>query len=178
MASTACPAKVCSKVGMVGAKPPAVRRRITSPPKSAFGMSAERVAGLRDRRVRLGETHLGRAAVERAPVHVEDVQQDPTMIPDVIGGLLQGIHAVLAVPLLRDDKVVGGLVIRRRTVGGFAPTIPTLLQTFAGQAVLAIENARLFQELAERGEEARRARTAAETTLHELEAAQADLAHA
>src|ERR1700758_2333744 len=48
-------------------------------PKSAFGMSAERVAGLRERRVRLGETHLGRAAVERAPVYVHDVQQDPTL---------------------------------------------------------------------------------------------------
>ena len=47
-------------------------------PKSAFGMSAERVEGLRERRVRMGETHLGRAAVLRAPVHVEDVQQDPT----------------------------------------------------------------------------------------------------
>ena len=53
---------------------------------------------------------------------------------------------MLAVPLLREEKVVGGLVIRRRTVGGFAPSIPTLLQTFAGQAVLAIENARLFQD--------------------------------
>ena len=52
-------------------------------------------------------------------------------------------------------------MIRRRTVGGFAPTIPTLLQTFSGQAVLAIENARLFQE-------ARRARTAAEATLADL----------
>src|ERR1700731_188939 len=131
-------------------------------PKSAFGMSAERVAALRERRVRLGETHLGRAAVERAPVHVDDVQQDPTLSGPDRGGLLQGIHAVLAVPLLRQDKVVGGLVIRRRTVGGFASTIPTLLQTFAGQAVLAIENARLFQELAARGEEARLARTAAE----------------
>ena len=107
-------------------------------------MSAERVEALRERRVRLGETHLGRAAVERAPVHVKDVQQDPTN-PDV-GALLEGVHAVLAVPLLREDKVVGGLVIRRCTVGGFAPTIPTLLQTFAGQAVLAIENARLFQD--------------------------------
>jgi GAF domain-containing protein len=126
-------------------------------PKSAFGMSAERVAGLRERRVRLGETHLGRAAVERAPVQVDDVQQYPTLSGPDRGGLLEGIHAVLAVPLLREDKVVGGLVIRRRTVGGFAPTIPTLLQTFAGQAVLAIENARLFQELAARGEEARRA---------------------
>ena len=139
-------------------------------PKSAFGMSAERVEGLRERRVRLGETHLGRAAVERAPVHVEDVQQDPT-IPD-IGGLLEGIHAVLAVPLLREDKVVGGLVIRRRTIGGFTPTIPTLLQTFAGQAVLAIENAQLFQELAARGEEARRAHAAAEAALADLRRAQ------
>ncbi|HEX4184973.1 MAG TPA: ATP-binding protein [Stellaceae bacterium] len=138
-------------------------------PKSAFGMSAERVEALRERKVRMGETHLGRAAVERAPVHVDNVQQDPTLDRD---GLLQGIHAVLAVPLLREDKVVGGLVIRRRTVGGFAPTIRTLLQTFAGQAVLAIENARLFQELGRRGEEARRARTAAEAALADLRRAQ------
>src|SRR6202040_4312201 len=128
--------------------------------------------GLRERRVRMGQTHLGRAAVLRAPVNVEDVQQDPAMIPDVVAGLLEGIHAVLAVPLLREDKVVGGLVIRRRTAGGFAPTIPTLLQTFAGQAVPAIENARLFQELGARGEEARRARTAAETALADLRRAQ------
>jgi GAF domain-containing protein len=141
-------------------------------PKSAFGMSAERVAALRERRVRLGETHLRRAAVERAPVHVEDVQQDPTVSGPDRGGLLEDIHAVLAVPLLREDKVVGGLVIRRRTAGGFAPTIPTLLQTFAGQAVLAIENARLFQDLAARGEEARRARTAAEAALVDLRRAQ------
>jgi signal transduction histidine kinase len=144
-------------------------------PKSAFGMSAEQVEALRERKVRMGETHLGRAAVERAPVHVEDVQQDATLDR---GGLLQGIHAVLAVPLLRDDKVVGGLVIRRRIVGAFAPTIPTLLQTFAGQAVLAIENARLFQELGQRGEEARRARTAAEAALADLRRAQARLIQA
>ena len=87
-------------------------------------------------------------------------------------GPCRGIHAVLAVPLLRDDKVVGGLVIRRRTDAGFAPTIPTLLQTFAGQAVLAIENARLFQELAARGEEARRAHAAAEAALADLRRAQ------
>jgi signal transduction histidine kinase len=91
---------------------------------------------------------------------------------------LGGIHAVLAVPLLRDDKVVGGLVIRRRTEAGFAPTIPTLLQTFAGQAVLAIENAQLFQELAARGEEARRARIAAEATLAHLRRAQDQLVQA
>jgi len=132
-------------------------------PKATFGMSAERVEWLRDRRVRLGETHLGRAAVLRAPVHVEDVQQDPAL--NDAGSVLRGIHAVLAVPLLWDDKVAGGLVIRRRTAGGFAPSIPTLLQTFAGQAVLAIENAELFQQ-------AGRARTAAENALADLRRAQ------
>ncbi len=125
-------------------------------PKSAFGMSAERVEALRERRIKLGETHLGRSALLRAPVYVQDVQQDPS-VPHA-ARTLPGIHAVLAVPLLRDDKVVGGLVIRRRTEAGFAPTIPTLLQTFAGQAVLAIENARLFQELAARRGSAPRAR--------------------
>ena len=145
-------------------------------PKSAFGMSAERVAGLRERRVRLGETHLGRAAVERAPVYVDDVQQDSTLGPDR-SVLLEGIHAVLAVPLLREDKVVGGLVIRRRTAGGFAPTIPALLQTFADQAVLAIEHARLFQELAARGEEARRARDEAEEASRTKSSFLANMSH-
>jgi GAF domain-containing protein len=47
-------------------------------PKSAFGMSAERVEALRERRIKLGETHLGRSALLRAPVYVQDVQQDPS----------------------------------------------------------------------------------------------------
>jgi signal transduction histidine kinase len=93
-------------------------------------------------------------------VHVSDLQLDPTL-PDSTKEALHDIHAVLAVPLLREDKVLGGLVIRRRTTGDFPATIPTLLQTFAAQSVLAIENARLFQE-------ARRARLAAETTLTDL----------
>ena len=139
-------------------------------PKSAFGMSAERVEALRERRIKLGETHLGRSAIERAPVYVADVQQDPS-VPHA-ARTLPGIHAVLAVPLLREDKVVGGLVIRRRSGAGFAPTIATLMQTFAAQSVLAIENARLFQELAVRGEEARRAHAAAENALADLRRAQ------
>ena len=90
-------------------------------PKAAFGMSAARVAALRERRIRQGETHLGRSAMLRAPVYVEDVQQDPSILN--ASENLPGIHAVLAVPLLREDKVVGGLVIRRRSDSGFAPTI-------------------------------------------------------
>jgi two-component system, NtrC family, sensor kinase len=91
-------------------------------PKSAFGMSAERVAALRERRIKLGETHLGRSAMQRAPVYVEDVQQDPS-VPNA-GDVLPGIHAVLAVPLLRNDAVVGGLVIRRRTEDSRKRAVP------------------------------------------------------
>ena len=53
-------------------------------PKSAFGMSAERVEALRERRIKLAETHLGRSAIERAPVYVADVQQDPS-VPHAAG---------------------------------------------------------------------------------------------
>jgi two-component system, NtrC family, sensor kinase len=130
-------------------------------PKSAYGMTRERVAVLRDRRIRIGdETPLGKCAAMRAPLHISDLTQ--TVDIERPHELVEdGIHALLAVPLLRDGKVMGGLVIRRRAVGGFAPTVPTLLQTFAGQSVLAIENARLFQE-------ARQARVEAETTLADL----------
>ena len=133
-------------------------------PKSAYGMTAERVEELRDRRIRIGETPLGISAADRTPLHIPDLS---TRL-DIDGArelMASGIHALLAVPLLRDDTVIGGLVIRRHTVGGFAPSIPTLMRTFAGQAVLAIENARLFQE-------AGRARTAAEGALNDLRRAQ------
>ena len=75
-------------------------------PKSAYGMTEERVAALRERRIRLGETHLGRAALIRAPVHIADVQQDAGRRRRA--RLVRGIHAVLAVPLLRDEKVSAG----------------------------------------------------------------------
>ncbi len=129
-------------------------------PKSAYGMTKERVAALRDRRIRIGETPLGISAATRAPLHIPDLAQ--TRDSDGVRILVaDGIHALLAVPLLRDDKVLGGLVIRRRAVGGFAPTLPMLLETFAGQCVVAIENARLFHE-------ARQARVEAEATLADL----------
>ncbi|HEY2151325.1 MAG TPA: GAF domain-containing protein, partial [Vicinamibacterales bacterium] len=70
-------------------------------PEATLGTSAERVEWLRDRRVRLGETHLGQAAVLRAPVNIEDMQQDPA-IADA-GSVRHRLHAVLAVPLRCDE---------------------------------------------------------------------------
>ena len=54
---------------------------------------------------------------------------------------------MLAVPLVREDTILGALVVRRRTVGAFSPKVIELVETFASQSALAIQNARLFHQL-------------------------------
>jgi len=58
-----------------------------------------------------------------------------------------GFRASLAVPLLREDKIIGALVVRRKSTGEFRPEVIELLKTFATQSALAIQNARLFREI-------------------------------
>ena len=58
-----------------------------------------------------------------------------------------GYRSLLAVPLLREDRIMGGLTIYRRRTGSFSTEVVNLLQTFATQSVLAIQNARLFREI-------------------------------
>jgi signal transduction histidine kinase len=58
-----------------------------------------------------------------------------------------GFRASLAVPLLREERIIGGLVVRRKSIGEFHPEVIELLKTFATQSVLAIQNARLFREI-------------------------------
>src|SRR6266536_2044789 len=60
-----------------------------------------------------------------------------------------GYRAILAVPLLREGRVLGGLVVARKAPGGFTPEMVALLQTFATQSALAIDNARLYRALEE-----------------------------
>ena len=64
--------------------------------------------------------------------------------------LRTGTRAVLAIPMLREDQLIGGLTINKKTPGSFAPEVIELLQTFATQSALAIQNARLFRELADK----------------------------
>ena len=64
-----------------------------------------------------------------------------------------GFRASLAVPLLREDRIVGGLVVRRKSTGEFRPEVIELLKTFATQSVLAIQNARLFREIEEKSQQ-------------------------
>ena len=62
-----------------------------------------------------------------------------------------GRRALLAVPLLREEHIVGALAVNRNTPGPFAPEVVDLLKTFATQSALAIQNASLFREIAEKG---------------------------
>ena len=90
----------------------------------------------------------GRAFVDRAPVHVHDLQVAAHEFPDGRKAALRlGHRTVLAVPLLREDEAIGTLQIRRTEVKPFTDKQIELVRTFADQAVIAIENVRLFDEV-------------------------------
>jgi signal transduction histidine kinase len=102
--------------------------------------------------IRLREGATGRAAATRAPFEVPDILDDrqlgATRIRSALAGL--GYRSVLAVPLLLEQRIMGALTVWRRETGNFAPEVVNLLQTFAAQSVLAIQNARLFREIEEK----------------------------
>jgi len=89
---------------------------------------------------------LGRSLLERSVVSSADAQAEPDpQLRDY--ARKRGLRAVLIVPLLRDDRVEGALVLSRAEPGLFATREIELVQTFADQAVIAIQNARLFDEV-------------------------------
>jgi two-component system, NtrC family, sensor kinase len=90
----------------------------------------------------------GRAFVDRAPVHVHDLRAADDEFPDGSERALRfGHRTTLGIPLLREDEAIGTLLIRRSEVRPFTDKQIALLTTFARQAVIAIENVRLFDEL-------------------------------
>ena len=118
--------------------------------RAADQMTEGMVAILRAARIRLGESVVGRAGAARAPYQVTDVASSDLLDPTIRERTLaEGLHSVLAVPLLHEDRVLGGLVMSRRTSGAFPPDVVALLQTFATQSALAIANARLYRALEE-----------------------------
>jgi signal transduction histidine kinase len=116
--------------------------------RATYGLDESIVAELRRSHIRLGQTGISEAVERGMPIQVADIQNDPTVTLDVI--VRAGFRALLYVPLLGTEKIVGALVVRRKEPGEFARSTIELHQTFAAQSVLAIQNARLFSEVAEK----------------------------
>jgi len=120
--------------------------------RGAVGLDPELAEVLRTTPIRLGEGVAGRTAALRAPFQFADVSDEQTYDVDLIRGQFQqvGYRSALGVPLLFEQRVVGVLVLLRKELGSFSPEVVNLLQTFANQSVLAIQNARLFREIADK----------------------------
>src|SRR4051812_15539184 len=95
---------------------------------------------------------VGRTLLERETVHVPDVQSDPEFAPSA-GRRSSNVRTMLGVPLLRDGAPIGIFVLTRHMVRPFSAKQIELATTFADQALIAIENVRLFDEVQERPRE-------------------------
>jgi len=115
-------------------------------------MHAELTEALQATPIQLGEGAVGQAVAMRAPVQISDTLDERgygvMRLRPILADL--GYRSLLAIPLLREDSIVGGLVVWRREAGNFSSKVINLIQTFAAQSVLAIQNARLFREIEEK----------------------------
>jgi len=120
--------------------------------RATYGMDQELIDALTQRHIGVDEPNVALVVAEREPVQAADLRNEaPSAINEIT--LRAGYRARLVVPLIRGEEVVGLLVVRRRTPGEFASNTIDLLKTFATQSVLAIQNARLFENVEARTRE-------------------------
>ena len=114
---------------------------------AADGATPEFVAYVQSNPISPGRGAItGRAALEGSTVHVLDIENDPEY---TYGGLsLERYRSIVSVPLMRNGTPVGAFTLWRYHVEAFSPRQIALVETFADQAVIAIENVRLFNETA------------------------------
>ena len=118
--------------------------------RTAGNADGEMLAALRSTPIRKGEGAVGRTALTREAVQIPDINDASyqTRLREVL--IRAGYRALLVVPLLREEQIIGALAVSRKMQGPFAPDVVELLKTFAAQSALAIQNARLFRDLAEK----------------------------
>ncbi len=119
-------------------------------PRATEGLEEEIVQMLVATPIRKGQGATGRLAEVPEPIQLADVRDLAEQIPVHEVLVRAGYRALLAVPLVREDHLIGGLTVFRKTPGEFAPGTVDLLRTFATQSALAIQNARLFREIADK----------------------------
>jgi signal transduction histidine kinase len=121
--------------------------------KASENIDAELMEAVRRTPVRKGEGAIGRCAVTQEPEQVPEILDDSYQTGRKELLVRAGYRAILAVPLLREGHLLGALQVFRRTPGSFAEESVELLKTFATQSAMAIQNARLFREIAEKSRE-------------------------
>ena len=121
--------------------------------RASHRMEDEVFEALKATPIRFGQGATGQAASVRAPVQVANILEERESTATRVRPILTrlGYRSVLAVPLLREKRIMGALTVWRKESGSFAPEVVNLLQTFATQSSLAIQNARLFREIEEKG---------------------------
>jgi signal transduction histidine kinase len=120
--------------------------------RASYGMDEALIASVKSQQGHWGETILGQLVLQRTPMQLADVTEaTSSLVLDAI--LRAGFRALLVIPLISADRIVGALVVRRKAPGEFPKSTVNLLQTFAAQSVLAIQNARLFDEVQARTHE-------------------------
>ena len=116
--------------------------------RATYGMTELLIDSMQKQHVDINEA-VARAVEQRQPIQAPDLhERSPSVARDIL--LQAGYRAWLVVPLLAADRIVGALVVRRKAPGEFRKNTIELLQTFAAQSVLAIQNARLFSEIEEK----------------------------
>jgi signal transduction histidine kinase/DNA-binding response OmpR family regulator len=120
--------------------------------RTAYGTGADMLDRLRNTPIDVASTLVGRAATEGRPLQVPDLRDVP-LDPHLQVLYDAGWRSLIAVPMVREDNILGALVVRRRTPGGFSEETCELLQTFASQSAMALINARLFRELEHKSSE-------------------------
>jgi GAF domain-containing protein/DNA-binding response OmpR family regulator len=119
-------------------------------PIATFGYTQDIAEALRRNPIRKGEGVTGQAVSKRQPVQVPDIAAEgayDSRLRDLI--MDSGFRALLAVPLIRENQVMGGLTIARTQPGEFPRQVIDLMTTFASQSALAMQNVRLFNETKE-----------------------------
>ena len=119
-------------------------------PRASCGLDEETLAVFRQVIGEARDSVVWRAASTRRAAQVSDFETSP--MSEATRAMLRsaGFRALLAVPMVRADQVVGALVVRRRGPGEFPASVVRLLETFATQSAIAVDNARLFREIQEK----------------------------